>query len=54
MTGYSVLVDELEPMRADRTLLFVRPKETEEKYPIPSAFAVYAGYLHIRTGKERM
>ena len=54
MTGYSVLVDELEPMRADRTLLFVRPQETEEKYPIPSAFAVYAGYLHIRTGKERM
>lgn len=54
MTGFSVLVDELEPMRADKSLLFVRPKETEEKYPIPSAFAAYTKYLNIRTGSERI
>lgn len=54
MTGYAILVDELEPMGADRSLLFVRPEETEEKYPIPSAFAAYTKYLHIKTGKERI
>lgn len=54
MTGYVVLVDELEPMKKDRKLLFVKPEETEEKYPIPSAFAAYSGYLNIRTGSSRL
>lgn len=54
MTGFSVRVDELEPMKEDRSLLFVRPEETEQKYPIPSAFAAYTKYLNIRTGSERM
>lgn len=54
MTGYVVLVDELEPMKRDRKLLFVKPEETEEKYPIPSAFAAYSGYLNIRTGSSKL
>lgn len=54
MTGYMVLVDELEPMRKDSSLLFVETQETEEKYPIPSAFAAYTGYLNIRTGSARI
>ena len=54
MIGYSVRVDELEPMGTDASLLFVRPEETQEKYPIPSAFGAYAQYLNIRTGKENM
>lgn len=54
MIGYVVLVDELEPMKKDKKLLFVKPEETEEKYPIPSAFAAYTGYLNIRTGAERL
>ncbi|MDO4331243.1 MAG: A/G-specific adenine glycosylase [Eubacteriales bacterium] len=54
MTGFSVLVDELEPMKKDKRLLFVEPEETEEKYPIPSAFAVYTQYLNIRTGSEKI
>ena len=54
MIGYMVLVDELEPMKKDKKLLFVKPQETEEKYPIPSAFAAYTRYLNIKTGKERM
>lgn len=54
MTGFCVLVDELEPMKKDRKLLFVEPKETEEKYPIPSAFAAYTKYLNIRTGSEKV
>lgn len=54
MIGYVILVDELEPMKKDRMLLFVRPEETEEKYPIPSAFAAYTGYLNIRTGSGKL
>ena len=54
MKGFQVRVDELEPMKADGTLLFVRPEETEERYPIPSAFAVYSRYLNIKTGRGRI
>ena len=54
MIGYVILVDELEPMKKDKKLIFVRPEETQERYPIPSAFAAYSGYLNIKTGKELM
>lgn len=54
MTGFCILVDELEPMKKDRRLLFVKPEETEEKYPIPSAFAVYSQYLNIKTGSSKI
>lgn len=54
MTGFCILVDELEPMKKDRRLLFVKPEETEEKYPIPSAFAVYSKYLNIKTGSSKV
>ncbi|MDE6640789.1 MAG: A/G-specific adenine glycosylase [Acetatifactor sp.] len=56
MKGYMVRVDELEhgnPGEDSRSWLFVEPGETEEKYPIPSAFSAYTGYLKIRLGKER-
>lgn len=56
MKGYMVRVDELEhgsPGEDSRNWLFVEPGETEEKYPIPSAFSAYTGYLKIRLGKER-
>lgn len=54
MIGYAIRVDELEPMKRDSRLIFAEPEETEEKYPIPSAFAAYSKYLNIRAGKERM
>lgn len=54
MIGYAILVDELEPMKKDKKLLFVDHRETEEKYPIPSAFAAYTGYLNIRTGSSKL
>lgn len=54
MTGYMVLVDELEPMRQDEALLFVETQETEEKYPIPSAFSAYTAYLSIKTGSAKL
>ncbi|MCM1057411.1 MAG: A/G-specific adenine glycosylase [Firmicutes bacterium] len=56
MKGYMVRVDELDhgsPGEDSRSWLFVEPGETEERYPIPSAFAAYTGYLKIRLGKER-
>lgn len=55
MRGYSIKVDELaEPSAKENKLgwLFIETKETEEKYPIPSAFAAYARYLNIRQGNE--
>lgn len=54
MTGYMVLVDGLEPMHKDPSLMFVETQETEEKYPIPSAFLAYTGYLSIRTGSMKL
>ena len=56
MKGYMVRVDELEhgrPGNDSKGWLFVEPCETEEKYPVPSAFSAYTGYLKIRLGKER-
>lgn len=52
MIGYAVRVDELERAEAPENFLFVERRETEKKYPIPSAFSCYSRYLHIRTGLE--
>lgn len=52
MTGYAVSLEETEDM--DRNgLLFIDAKETEEKYPIPAAFAAYARYMNIVLGQEK-
>lgn len=54
MTGYAVRVDELEPFAGEWDgLFFAEKEETEEKYPIPAAFAAYTGYLDIRIGNEK-
>lgn len=56
MIGYSVRVDELElPKDTERrkALLLVEPKETEKKYPIPTAFLAYTNYLSIKLGQEK-
>jgi len=52
MKGYLVLTDALAPLYGKKEFLFVSPGETEKSYPIPSAFAAYSAYLHIRTGNE--
>ena len=52
MTGYAVSLEETEDMEHDG-LFFIEPKETEERYPIPAAFAAYAGYMDIVLGQER-
>lgn len=41
MTGYEILVDELERDMAQDTFLFADIRELKEHYPIPSAFEAY-------------
>lgn len=56
MRGYMVRVDELaarEMTEEAADWIFIEPQETQEKYPIPSAFAAYTRYLNIRLGNER-
>lgn len=56
MIGYSIRVDELREKSFDHEkehFLFVDPKETEDKYPIPSAFLAYTNYLNIKLGNSK-
>lgn len=56
MWGYMIRVDELAPKNdrlAKEGWLFAEAAETEEKYPVPSAFAAYTGYLNIKLGNEK-
>ena len=50
MTAYLILIE--EPVLQNE-YLFVEPDKTEEKYPIPAAFAAYAKYMEIRLGQEK-
>lgn len=53
MTGYMVLVEEQETKPLEEEMLFIEPELTQQRYPIPAAFAAYAGYLSIRLGQEK-
>ncbi len=55
MIGYAIRVDELErPGQAGSDgFFFAERGETEEKYPVPSAFSKYAEYLKIRLGNKK-
>ncbi len=55
MWGYMIRVDELANKEKERHSgwIFTEPGETEEKYPVPAAFAAYTEYLNIKLGKER-
>lgn len=53
MRGYAVRVDELadKPETPGRDeLIYIDPLEVRERYPIPSAFAVYTAYLQMQRG----
>lgn len=55
MKGYAVRVDELAPKTEKKNgeeWLFIEPAQTQEEYPIPSAFAAYVPYLNIKLGKD--
>lgn len=53
MIGYAIRVDELETRKKQDKILFVHPNETQENYPIPSAFTAYAGYMNMKLGNDR-
>ena len=56
MKGYMIRVDELAPkVLTEETAdwLFIEPWETQEKYPVPTAFAAYTRYLNIKLGNEK-
>ena len=50
MTAYLVLIE--DPQETGE-YLFVEPERTEEKYPIPAAFAAYTKYMEIRLGQDK-
>ena len=57
MVGYSIRVDELEkgtPGEDAAGWIYVAPEETREQYPIPSAFAAYAGAIGMRAAAEEL
>ncbi len=56
MRGYLIRVDELdrESVRGDAAdWLYIEPRETARRYPIPAAFEAYAKYLNMKLGQER-
>lgn len=56
MSGYVIRVDELcklENGTGAEEFLFIDPVETKSKYPIPSAFAVYADYMDMKRGIQK-
>ncbi len=56
MKAYVIRVDELEPLNnlgGKEKFLFVEPEETQNKYPIPTAFIAYSKYLNIKTGNKK-
>ena len=56
MHCYMIRVDELEQGAVGtdiRDWVFVAPEETMEKYPIPSAFSAYTGFLQM-TGRNKL
>ena len=52
MIGYMVRVDELEA-EGTEDMLFIHPKEIEDKYPIPAAFESYTQFLDIKLGQDK-
>ena len=57
MKGYVVRVDELRQQNMDETdqqWIFAEPAEAGERYPIPSAFAVYTRHLNILRGNDTL
>ena len=51
MKGYMVWIDELSEENSD--FLFIELEESQEKYPIPTAFSAYTKYMNMKLGNER-
>ena len=51
MNGYLIRVDELAPKKAgpdSADWIYIEPRETKDRYPIPSALAVFSKGLRIQ------
>ena len=55
MKGYMVSVEGTPVQKScpARDWIYIEPQQTEDKYPIPSAFGAYTKYLSIKLGKNR-
>ena len=55
MKGYMVSVEGTPVQKSGpaRDWIYIEPQQTEDKYPIPSAFGAYTKYLSIKLGKNR-
>lgn len=56
MKGYLIRVDELAPKKVgpdSADWIYIEPRETQDRYPIPSAFAAYAKGLSMQLGIPR-
>lgn len=56
MKGYMIRVDELSPRlpsEETKDWQFIETVQTQEKYPVPAAFAAYTKYLNIKLGNEK-
>ncbi len=56
MKGYMVSVDGPEPGKLKnsfRDWIYIEPWQTEDRFPIPSAFGAYTKYLSVKLGKNR-
>ena len=56
MKGYLIRVDELAPKKVgpdSADWIYIEPRETKDRYPIPSAFAAYAKGLSMQLGIPR-
>ncbi len=52
MLAYMVRIDEWCKENGPDEWIFVEPKDTEKRYPIPSAYAKYMKYLNVTVGYE--
>lgn len=56
MIGYAIQVDELEVRKNNcqkDDFIFLEPSNSEQNYPIPTAFSAYTKYLNIKIGNDK-
>lgn len=57
MIGYAIKIEELEEQEekesAGKNCIFIAPDETQNSYPIPTAFQTYTRHMNITIGNEK-
>ena len=52
MIGYMIKIAEPEG-KPEGEFVFAETEEAQERYPLPTAFSSYAGYMNLRLGQEK-